>query len=314
MIFASFVLSIVSAEMNPPRGEEHLGENKALAGIFKILDDVITGFFATELLINMAAHWFPMRSYIPTFFYDPWHVFDLVSTSASIISALEADVPAFHPLRALRVLRVIRLVGKEGSLKAIVEALLMSIVPVLNSIMLLGLVTCIFAIVGVGLFADQDPILFGTFSQSFFTMFQSCTGDGWASGVARTMFHESGKVKALPAVFFILYMLICYLMLVNIVVAVLLDEFLTTMTNNRSAQRISKVLGSEPQKSPLEPLLAVLAANLKSDEDLSMSIGGFFRRLDVDMNGSLGFHEFADGLKTLANVYLSREGRSLLPL
>jgi len=45
-----------------------------------------------------------------------------------------------------------------------------------------------------------------------------------------------------------------------------------------------------------------------------MSIGGFFRRLDVDMNGSLGFHEFADGLKTLANVYLSREGRSLLLL
>jgi hypothetical protein len=44
------------------------------------------------------------------------------------------------------------------------------------------------------LFADQDPILFGTFSQSFFTMFQSCTGDGWASGVARTMFHENGKV------------------------------------------------------------------------------------------------------------------------
>ena len=127
--------------------------------------------------------------------YD-MHVFDLVSTSASVVSAVEADVPAFHSLRALRVLRVIRLVGKAGSLKAIVEALLVSIVPVLNSIMLLGLVTCIFAVIGVGLFADQDPILFGTFSQSFFTMFQSCTGDGWASGVARTMFHENGKVSS----------------------------------------------------------------------------------------------------------------------
>ena len=45
-----------------------------------------------------------------------------------------------------------------------------------------------------------------------------------------------------------------------------------------------------------------------------MSIRALFRRLDVDMNQSLGFHEFADGLKKLTNVYLSREGRSLLPL
>jgi hypothetical protein len=82
VIFASFLLSIISAEMKPPRNEELLGENQGLERIFMILDDVITGLFATELLINMVAHWFPIRGHIPTFFYDPWHVFDLVSTSA----------------------------------------------------------------------------------------------------------------------------------------------------------------------------------------------------------------------------------------
>jgi voltage-gated sodium channel len=62
----------------------------------------------------------------------------------------------------------------------------------------------------VGLFGEQDPIRFGKLSRSVFTMFQVCTGDGWASDVTRSLFYEDGEVSPVPAIFFVSYMLVCY--------------------------------------------------------------------------------------------------------
>ena len=181
-----------------------------------------------------------------------------------------------------------------------------SVVPVLNSLVLLGLITCIFAVMAVGFFGNKEPILFGTFTASFFSMFQACTGDAWASGIARTMFdnENNGNIKPLPAIFFMLYMVIAYIMLFNIVVAVLLDNFLTTMTKGRERQRKSQMLVQE--HNSLDPVVEVLA-QFRSSADLTMSVQSIFRRLDVDMSGSIGFAEFRDGLRRLLGVHISLE-------
>jgi len=267
---------------------------------FDILDDIFTGIFVMELLLTIIAYWF-----FP-FFQSAWRVFDLIAVTGSLVSAIEANVPAFHPLRAIRVIRVIRLLGKEGSLKQITQAMIESIVPVLNSLVLLGLVTCIFATMGVGFFGNQEPILFGTFSASFFSMFQACTGDAWASGITRTMFdnENEGRIKPLPAIFFMLYMVIAYIMLFNIVVAVLLDNFLTTMTKGRERQRKSEMVMAE--HNSLDPVVEVLA-QFRSSADLNLSVKSLFRRLDVDMSGAIGFAEFRDGLRKLLDAHISLE-------
>ena len=300
-ILLSFLLSVIGAEINPPTGPEHTSEDPVKAKAFAILDDIFTGLFTIELIVNMVAFWFK------EFFDDGWRVFDLVAVTGSLISAIEADVPAFHPLRAVRVLRAVRILGRSGSFKAIVHAMIASIMPVMHSVSLLGLVTCIFAVMGNGFFAQEHPMLFGTFTASFFTMFQACTGDAWASGVVRTMFDDAtGAIKPLPAIFFMLYMIICYLMLVNIVVAVLLDEFLTTMTACREQEKRQEALEAEAQPSSLEPLAKAMA-NFASLSDLKHSIGIVFRRLDIDMNGSIGMREFRDGLRKMADIYISVE-------
>ena len=75
----------------------------------------------------------------------------------------------------VRVLRAVRLLKKSKSLAPIVNALLASIMPVLNAFTLLGLVSAIYASMAVGLFGAQSPVLFGKLSSSMFTMFQvSC--------------------------------------------------------------------------------------------------------------------------------------------
>ena len=51
---------------------------------------------------------------------------------------------------------------------------------------------------------------------------QVCTGDSWATSVVRAMFYDDGKVEPLPTIFFVSYMLVASVVLINIVIAVLL--------------------------------------------------------------------------------------------
>lgn len=51
------------------------------------------------------------------------------------------------------------------------------------------------------------------------------TGDSWASGVARSLFEE-GRTEPDVAFFFVSYILLAAVMLMNVVVAVLLGKLL----------------------------------------------------------------------------------------
>jgi len=55
-------------------------------------------------------------------------------------------------------------------------------ISVLNSFVLLGLVTCIYASMAVGLFGEKEPLMFGKLSASMFTMFQVSSADLRACG------------------------------------------------------------------------------------------------------------------------------------
>ena len=82
-------------------------------------------------------------------------------------------------------LRVLRLFARVRSLRLIIIALASSVVPVLNAMVLMALVTSIFAILGQSLFGESDPELFWNYSTSLLTMFQISTGDAWASAILR---------------------------------------------------------------------------------------------------------------------------------
>jgi hypothetical protein len=65
-------------------------------------------------------------------------------------------------------------------------------------------------------------MLFGHFSAAMFTMFQICTGDSWASTIVRPMWIDdasgsSGHPEWISAIFFVSYMMIASIILINIV-------------------------------------------------------------------------------------------------
>ena len=199
VIMASFVISLVRTEMVPTEGSP---DDK----VFEEIDVIFTWIFTVELVVTFVAHAFML------FFQDAWRLFDTIIVLVSHISLSGADLPAVNSIRAVRVLRAVRLLKKSKSLRPIVDALFSSILPVLNSMVLLALITgtcsvagervtwlasressillvimwssssylltmidplaAIYASMAVGLFGPDEPILFGKLSRSLFTMFQ----------------------------------------------------------------------------------------------------------------------------------------------
>eukprot|EP00961_Rhodomonas_salina_P197010 2658882-Rhodomonas_salina.1 len=76
------------------------------------------------------------------------------------------------------------------------------------------------------MFKEDNDVFFGSFSKSLFTMFQIATGDGWASNIARAMTKEDGAQDPWAAIFLVSNVLIVGMVLINVVVAVLLDNFM----------------------------------------------------------------------------------------
>ena len=89
-------------------------------------------------------------------------MFDLGIVTVSLVSLGPINLPT-NVMRAMRAFRVVRLFGRLRSLREIITALSISIIPVTNAFLILLLVTCIYAIFGVSLFSEEAPMDFGVF-------------------------------------------------------------------------------------------------------------------------------------------------------
>jgi len=311
LIIASYILSIAVAELRPPIGS-HLEHQ------FDVVDDVITALFGIELLVALTGFW--MRDFL----CDAWMVFDLVVVCASIASAATEGLPALYSLRSIRVLRAVKLLKKIGPLRIIVQAMLASVVPVANSFVLLGLIVTIYTTVAVSFFGgircaeeprtvgalceSQEPNpYFYKFSVALLSMFQVMTGDAWATEVMKSTMPE-GAMDPTSILFFVSFMLVGNLVLINIVIAVLLDEFLTTLSRSREETiRAAGLERSIAECHVLDPLLEVLS-QYRSRADLRQSIVALFERMDCDGSGYVNFDEMTQMLsKQLMNIYFSQE-------
>ena len=127
-------------------------------------------------------------------------------------------------------------------------------------------------------------------------MFQCVTGDSWASGVARPLIRvEEGEPEFELGVFiyFISYMLLVSMVIVNVVLAVLLDEFLRAASSEKNSQamikireRSSKVL--DQFESSIDPLLEYLA-HVDTMPELTANIESIFKSMDIDGSNELDY-------------------------
>jgi hypothetical protein len=128
----------ITASQNVARISSRDASFAAEARALDTVDVLFTAVFAAELLVNMFANWFRR------FAYDGWNQLDVIVVTLSLVALGPVSMPA-NVIRVMRAFRVIRLFGRMKSLKDIVGALTASILPVLNALLVLFIVTCICA-------------------------------------------------------------------------------------------------------------------------------------------------------------------------
>jgi len=102
-----------------------------------------------------------------------WVIDDVNSQDkANQSDAVGADVNV-NVIRLLRIFKVIRLFGKMKSLQRIVKAISATIVPVIHTFFLFGIVSSIYAVLATSLFHEAYPERFGAWTTSSFTLFQA---------------------------------------------------------------------------------------------------------------------------------------------
>ncbi|NXQ00695.1 SCN2A protein, partial [Vidua macroura] len=197
---------------------------------------------------------FSLRCY---YFTIGWNIFDFVVVILSIIGMFLAEViekyfvspTLFRVVRLARIGRILRLIKGAKGIRTLLFALMMSLPALFNIGLLLFLVMFIYAIFGMSNFAYvkredgiDDMFNFETFGNSMICLFQITTSAGWNNLLNPILNsgepdcdphkdHPGSSVKGdcgNPSVgifFFVSYIIISFLVVVNMYIAVILENF-----------------------------------------------------------------------------------------
>uniref|UniRef100_A0AAY4EVN6 Sodium channel protein n=1 Tax=Denticeps clupeoides TaxID=299321 RepID=A0AAY4EVN6_9TELE len=218
-----------------------------------ILNNINLGFiiiFTTECIIKI----FALRCY---FFTISWNIFDFVVVILSIVGIVLADIiekyfvspTLFRVIRLARIGRVLRLIRGAKGIRTLLFALMMSLPALFNIGLLLFLVMFIYAIFGMANFAYvkkqsgiDDMFNFETFGNSMICLFQITTSAGWDNlldpilnnspeecdpQIINTGTNTKGNCgnPSVAIAFFVSYIIISFLIVVNMYIAIILENF-----------------------------------------------------------------------------------------
>uniref|UniRef100_A0A3Q1AI84 Sodium channel protein n=1 Tax=Amphiprion ocellaris TaxID=80972 RepID=A0A3Q1AI84_AMPOC len=197
---------------------------------------------------------FALRQY---FFTNGWNVFDFIVVILSIAGTMLSDLiekyfvspTLFRVIRLARIGRILRLIKGAKGIRTLLFALMMSLPALFNIGLLLFLIMFIFSIFGMSNFAYvkkeagiDDIFNFETFGGSIICLFQITTSAGW-DGLLLPMlnreppdcdpdFENPGTgVKGncgnpgMGMMFFCSYIIISFLVVVNMYIAIILENF-----------------------------------------------------------------------------------------
>ncbi|NXL30173.1 SCN5A protein, partial [Glaucidium brasilianum] len=220
---------------------------KSIKDVLNKINFFFVAIFTGECVIKILA----LRHY---FFTSGWNIFDLAVVILSLVSIglSEGFRTLFSPtllriFRLARIGRILRLIRKARGIRTLLFALLMSLPALFNIGLLLFLVMFIYAIVGMTNFAclgwegGVDNLFnFQTFDSSILCLFQITTSAGW-DGLLVPLLKGSNSCapnlnltdeqkknctsKEVGILFFVSYVIISFLIVVNMYIAVILENF-----------------------------------------------------------------------------------------
>lgn len=250
-----------------------------------LADRLILLIFTLEVVVKMGAE--GRKPWL--YFRDPWNVFDFLIVLAAY---MPIDAQFITVLRLARVLRVLKLVRALPKLQIIVSALLRSIPSMGYVSLLLLLLFYLFAVTGVFLFGENDPVHFRNLQLAMLTLFRVVTLEDWTDVMYIQMYgcegygyggmeHLCTTSTAHPvfgAVFFVTFVLIGTMIVLNLFVGVI-------MTGMEEAQREQELLRElEDRPSTVQDDVTDL---LKQTVQLQASLERLQAQIKIQQDGSL---------------------------
>ena len=104
------------------------------------------------------------------------------------------------------------------------------------------------------------------------------------------------------ALYFTTFLVLSSVILLNIVMAVLVDEFVRSVEREKQADRLEHMADLSAQScllNTLDPLLRELCISSPNLDAINGRIADLFRFCDVDESGDINYQEFRDGLRKL---------------
>ncbi|XP_070433323.1 sodium channel protein type 10 subunit alpha isoform X1 [Equus przewalskii] len=215
----------------------------------------INQFFVAVFTGECVMKMFALRHY---YFTNGWNVFDFIVVVLSIGSLMFSAIltslgnflspTLFRVIRLARIGRILRLIRAAKGIRTLLFALMMSLPALFNIGLLLFLVMFIYSIFGMSSFPHvkweagiDDMFNFQTFANSMLCLFQITTSAGWdglLSPILNTgppycdpnLPNSNGSQgncgsPAMGILFFTSYLIISFLIVVNMYIAVILENF-----------------------------------------------------------------------------------------
>ncbi|NWV76459.1 SCN5A protein, partial [Dasyornis broadbenti] len=224
-------------------------QSQEKVNILHKINMLFVAIFTGECIFKMLA----LRHY---YFTNGWNIFDFVVVILSIVGTVLSDIiqkyffspTLFRVIRLARIGRILRLIRGAKGIRTLLFALMMSLPALFNIGLLLFLVMFIYAIFGMANFAYvkkehgiDDMFNFQTFANSMLCLFQITTSAGW-DGLLNPIlntgppycdpnFPNANGSKgdcgspAVGILFFVTYIIISFLIVVNMYIAVILENF-----------------------------------------------------------------------------------------
>ncbi|RZF45624.1 hypothetical protein LSTR_LSTR010575, partial [Laodelphax striatellus] len=227
-------------------GIEHYNQHHVIFFILQVSNAFFTTVFGLEAMVKIIG----LRYH---YFTVPWNLFDFILVLASILGILMEDIMIDFPVsptllrvvRVFRIGRILRLIKAAKGIRKLLFALIVSLPALFNIGALLGLITFIYAIIGMSVFgyvkqqrALNDMVNFETFGRSMQLLFRLMTSAGWNDVLESLMIQPpdcdptykdqpNGNCgnPVIAITYFTSFIIISYMIVINMYIAIILENF-----------------------------------------------------------------------------------------
>ncbi len=206
--------------------------------LLRIIDNIVIAIFTVEITLRIYAHGW-------RFWRDGWSLFDFTIVAIALMPA----TGGFSVLRSLRIIRALRLISTVKSMRRVMGGMLAAIPSMGAVVALLALIFYVAAVMATKLYGQDYPENFGTLGDSFFSLFQVMTLEGWADNFVIPVMAKHPYAW----IFFIIFMLVTTFTVLNLFIGIIVDAM-------QSEQKVEERMDRVRDEANFETIMVELHA------------------------------------------------------